>query len=240
MFHPWAPGAAFWLAKGTTLYNTLANYMREVLFPAGYDEVKTPLIFNKALWETSGPLAALPPEHVPRRVRARADGREGDELPGPHARVRAARSAATAICRFGCTSRRRCIATKPRACFGPDARPPVLAGRCALLRDGGSDRLGGGVAAAARAARLRGLRPGSSAKLSTRPRGVPRRGRHVGSRGGRAEAGARRRRARPTRSTRATARSTGRRSTSTSPTRSAASGSARRSSSITRCRSGST
>src|ERR1700722_15272779 len=25
-FHQWAPGAAFWLAKGTTLYNTLANY----------------------------------------------------------------------------------------------------------------------------------------------------------------------------------------------------------------------
>ena len=54
MFHQWAPGAAFWLSKGTTLYNTLADYMREVLYPAGYDEVKTPLIFNKALWETSG------------------------------------------------------------------------------------------------------------------------------------------------------------------------------------------
>jgi threonyl-tRNA synthetase len=54
MFHPWAPGAAFWLGKGTTLYNHLAGYMREVLFPAGYTEVKTPLVFNKALWETSG------------------------------------------------------------------------------------------------------------------------------------------------------------------------------------------
>lgn len=53
-FHPYAPGAAFWLGKGTTLYNTLANYMRDVLFPAGYSEVKTPLIYNKALWETSG------------------------------------------------------------------------------------------------------------------------------------------------------------------------------------------
>ncbi|MGE3178220.1 MAG: threonine--tRNA ligase [Vicinamibacterales bacterium] len=53
-FHPWAPGAAFWLDKGTTLYHTLADYMREVLFPAGYVEVKTPLVFNKALWETSG------------------------------------------------------------------------------------------------------------------------------------------------------------------------------------------
>ena len=53
-FHPWAPGAAFWFGKGTTLYNLLANYMRGVLFPAGYVELKTPLIFNKALWEMSG------------------------------------------------------------------------------------------------------------------------------------------------------------------------------------------
>ena len=48
------PGATFWLGKGTTLYNTLADYMRSVLFPAGYQEVKTPIIYNKALWETSG------------------------------------------------------------------------------------------------------------------------------------------------------------------------------------------
>ena len=54
MFHQWAPGATFWLAKGTTLWNTLADYMRGVLFPSGYVEVKTPLLFNKALWETSG------------------------------------------------------------------------------------------------------------------------------------------------------------------------------------------
>ena len=54
MFHQWAPGATFWLGNGTTLFNTLANYMRGVLFPAGYTEVKTPLVFNKALWETSG------------------------------------------------------------------------------------------------------------------------------------------------------------------------------------------
>jgi len=46
-FHPWAPGAALWLAKGTTLYNTLADYMRGVLFPAGYVEVKTPLLFTR-------------------------------------------------------------------------------------------------------------------------------------------------------------------------------------------------
>ncbi len=54
MFHPWAPGEPFWLAKGTVLVNLLADYMRSVLFPAGYIEVRAPLVFNKALWETSG------------------------------------------------------------------------------------------------------------------------------------------------------------------------------------------
>ena len=54
MFHQWAPGAPFWLPKGTTLYNTLANYIRSVIFPAGYTEVKAPIVFNKGLWETSG------------------------------------------------------------------------------------------------------------------------------------------------------------------------------------------
>jgi threonyl-tRNA synthetase len=54
IFHPWAPGAPFWLGKGTRLWNTLADYMRGVLFPEGYQEVRLPLIFQKALWETSG------------------------------------------------------------------------------------------------------------------------------------------------------------------------------------------
>jgi len=54
MFHQWAPGATFWLEKGTLLYNLLGNYMRDLLIPAGYTEVKAPLVFNKALWEKSG------------------------------------------------------------------------------------------------------------------------------------------------------------------------------------------
>ena len=53
-FHKWAPGAAFWLGYGTTLWNLLAEYMRATLFPEGYVEVRTPLVFNKQLWETSG------------------------------------------------------------------------------------------------------------------------------------------------------------------------------------------
>src|SRR5688572_11953438 len=54
MFHQWAPGATFWLPNGTILYNLLADYMRDVLVPSGYTEVKAPIVFNKALWEASG------------------------------------------------------------------------------------------------------------------------------------------------------------------------------------------
>jgi len=54
MFHHWAPGATFWLPKGTVLYNILGNYMRGLLIPNGYTEVKAPIVFNKDLWVTSG------------------------------------------------------------------------------------------------------------------------------------------------------------------------------------------
>ena len=53
-FHPWAPGAPFWQARGATLYRLLSDYMRGALAGEGYQEVRTPLVFNKALWETSG------------------------------------------------------------------------------------------------------------------------------------------------------------------------------------------
>jgi len=53
-FHPFAPGAAFWTPKGTTLYQVLSNYMRKLTLENGYQEVKTPLLFNKGLWEISG------------------------------------------------------------------------------------------------------------------------------------------------------------------------------------------
>jgi threonyl-tRNA synthetase len=53
-FHEVAPGSAFWLPKGTTVYHTLAESMRRLVKKNGYQEVKTPLLFNKKLWEQSG------------------------------------------------------------------------------------------------------------------------------------------------------------------------------------------
>lgn len=50
---PQAPGAAFWTPKGTTLYNTLEGFVRERQKEA-FQEIKTPLLYNKKLWEQSG------------------------------------------------------------------------------------------------------------------------------------------------------------------------------------------
>jgi threonyl-tRNA synthetase len=52
-FLPVAPGAAFWTARGTAIYNELVSLMRQQQRD-GYDEIRTPLMYNKALWEQSG------------------------------------------------------------------------------------------------------------------------------------------------------------------------------------------
>ena len=53
-FHPAAPGAAFWTHRGTLLFHALGNAMRGLCLRNGYQEVKTPLMYNKMLWERSG------------------------------------------------------------------------------------------------------------------------------------------------------------------------------------------
>src|SRR6201994_5030361 len=53
-FSDTAIGAAFWLPKGTQLFNTLVNLSREMGAERGYTEVKTPQIYDVQLWKTSG------------------------------------------------------------------------------------------------------------------------------------------------------------------------------------------
>jgi threonyl-tRNA synthetase len=53
MFHPFAPGAVFWTERGTAMINELNAFLRE-LQRDGYQELRTPLLYNKALWEISG------------------------------------------------------------------------------------------------------------------------------------------------------------------------------------------
>jgi threonyl-tRNA synthetase len=53
-FHDVSPGAAFWHPKGWTLYRTLENAMRELQADRGYQEIYTPPMVAKKLWEQSG------------------------------------------------------------------------------------------------------------------------------------------------------------------------------------------
>jgi len=49
-----SPGSTFWLPKGTTLFNELVALNRRMQAERGYEEVKTPQIYESHLWETSG------------------------------------------------------------------------------------------------------------------------------------------------------------------------------------------
>jgi threonyl-tRNA synthetase len=49
-----APGAAFWLPGGMILVRELERFARESLDARGYQEISTPILVNKKLWEQSG------------------------------------------------------------------------------------------------------------------------------------------------------------------------------------------
>jgi threonyl-tRNA synthetase len=53
-FHEISPGAPFWLPKGMIVFRELEKLIREELDRAGYDEISTPMLVKKKLWEQSG------------------------------------------------------------------------------------------------------------------------------------------------------------------------------------------
>jgi threonyl-tRNA synthetase len=53
-FHETAPGVAYWLPKGLAIKNLLVQYWRDYHNAQGYQEIASPLINKKELWETSG------------------------------------------------------------------------------------------------------------------------------------------------------------------------------------------
>ena len=55
-FQEEAPGSVFWHSKGWTLFRTLIDYMRQRQEDAGYEEINTPDIMDRSLWEKSGHL----------------------------------------------------------------------------------------------------------------------------------------------------------------------------------------
>jgi len=53
-FREESPGSVFWHQKGWKLFQKLVSYMREKQNYAGYDEINTPEILDRSLWEKSG------------------------------------------------------------------------------------------------------------------------------------------------------------------------------------------
>ncbi|MGB5732873.1 MAG: threonine--tRNA ligase [Thiohalocapsa sp.] len=53
-FQEEAPGMAFWHHKGRVVYREVERYMREKLCEYGYQEVETPQVLDRTLWERSG------------------------------------------------------------------------------------------------------------------------------------------------------------------------------------------
>ncbi|HLO35829.1 MAG TPA: threonine--tRNA ligase, partial [Candidatus Deferrimicrobium sp.] len=53
-FHDVSPGSAFWHPKGQMVWRTLEGAMRELQDRRGYQEVSTPILVHKKLWEQSG------------------------------------------------------------------------------------------------------------------------------------------------------------------------------------------
>lgn len=54
MMSDFGPGSPFWLPNGMALRNALTEYWHEMQARFGYQEVQTPLILSRSLWETSG------------------------------------------------------------------------------------------------------------------------------------------------------------------------------------------
>ncbi len=54
MFSDFGPGFPFWLPNGMKVYNALKQYWIEMQAKYGYEQVDTPIILSRKLWETSG------------------------------------------------------------------------------------------------------------------------------------------------------------------------------------------
>jgi threonyl-tRNA synthetase len=77
-FDEHSPGSPFWHPKGMAIYNTLEALRRRENARRGYSEVKTPLIYDKTLWVTSGHWEKFR-ENMFLIPLGGADGRDGEE-----------------------------------------------------------------------------------------------------------------------------------------------------------------
>ena len=83
------PGMPFWHPKGMVLWNILEDLRRRENAKRGYVEVKTPLMYDTAVWITSGHWEKFRDDMFLVPYGEEPDARsQADELPGPHAALR--------------------------------------------------------------------------------------------------------------------------------------------------------
>jgi threonyl-tRNA synthetase len=81
MFHEYAPAMPIFLPRGASVYERLVNYLRGLYLEYGYEEVLTPQVFDKRLFETSGHLPNYA-ENMYRLVTHDTASKGIDEAPG--------------------------------------------------------------------------------------------------------------------------------------------------------------
>lgn len=75
-FHPEAPGDVFWHHNGYVIFKELVKFWREIHQQEGYQEIRTPEIMTKDLWQRSGHLA----NYGKKIYRVKAPGEKGWNL----------------------------------------------------------------------------------------------------------------------------------------------------------------
>ncbi len=183
-FHDVSPGSAFWHPKGQRIWRTLEGAMRELQARRGYQEISTPILVDKKLWEqsghwghyddnmfkleTEGHTYSLKPMNCPEStfIYTRADA----FVPRPAAPTQRVRP----------TPSERAVRDAVRA----DPGPPVHPGRCAHLRPPGSARRRDRSAHRRGPRGVRVGRPRAAFRVRHAPGQGHRRHRAVGSGGG--------------------------------------------------------
>ena len=109
-----APGMVFWHPKGWSIWQEVEQYMRRIYRDNGYQEVKTPQVLDRALWEKSGHWENYRDNMFTTESEKRDFAIKPMNCPG-HVQIFNEDLAATATCRCATASSARATATSPRA-----------------------------------------------------------------------------------------------------------------------------
>jgi threonyl-tRNA synthetase len=111
-----APGTVFWHPRGAVLYRTIESYIRARMQCAGFNEVRTPQLMSRSLWERSGHWAKYSDHMFAFVDGERAFALKPMNCPG-HVQLFGSRCAHIATCRCASVNSACAIATSlPERC----------------------------------------------------------------------------------------------------------------------------